>query len=94
MRTRAKVDSNQKEVVAVLRKFGASVEHLHTLGKGAPDILVGFRNKNYLFEIKDGSKPPSAQQLTEDEKLWHMVWAGQVAVVRSPDEALSAIGVK
>lgn len=30
----ARVDQNQAEIVAALRKAGASVQHLHTIGKG------------------------------------------------------------
>jgi hypothetical protein len=41
MRIRAKVDTNQKSIVAALRKCGFQVAHLHQLGKGVPDILVG-----------------------------------------------------
>jgi len=52
MRQRAKVDANQKQIVNALRKCGYSVLHLHTLGKGAPDIVVGVSGMNYLFEIK------------------------------------------
>lgn len=92
MRTRAKVDTNQKQIVASLRRVGASVTMLHTLGKGVPDILCGFRGHNYLLEIKDGSKIPSKRKLTPDEKYWHMVWMGQVAVVENADEALRTIG--
>ncbi len=93
MRTRAKVDSNQKAIVAALRAHGASVEHIHAIGKGCPDILVGFRGKNFLMELKDGSLSPSKRKLTPDEIDWHRRWAGEVYVVESADEALIAIGV-
>ena len=47
-----RVDMNQPEIVADLRGIGATVQHLHMVGKGCPDILVGFRGNNWLFEIK------------------------------------------
>lgn len=89
MRRAAKVDHNQAEVVAALRKIGASVQPIHQIGKGVPDILCGMAGINVIFEIKDGSKPPSARKLTPDEAQWHAEWRGQVHVVESPEEAIT-----
>lgn len=89
----AKVDKNQKEVVKALRKAGASVQHLHAVGAGCPDILVGYQGANHLVEIKDGKKPPSARKLTPDQVEWHDEWRGSVHVVKSVTEALAVIGV-
>lgn len=94
MRRAAKVDDNQQEVVQALLRAGASVLYLHGVGMGAPDILAGFRGRNWLLEIKDGSKPPSARKLTQMQERWHQTWRGQVAVVESADEALAAIGIR
>lgn len=82
-----RVDSNQPQIVAALRKVGCSVQHLHELGKGCPDILVGYHGRNYLLEIKseEGS-------LTVHEHEWHTVWRGQVATVRTVDQALYSVG--
>jgi hypothetical protein len=52
---------------------------------------VGHGNRNWLLEVKDGSKPPSARRLTTDEADWHVLWQGQVAVVNSPDEAVRLV---
>jgi len=87
-RRAAKVDDNQREVVDDLRRLGCSITHLHGVGMGCPDILAGWRGRNFLFEIKDGAKPPSARTLTEMQVRWHRVWEGQVAVIHSADEAL------
>lgn len=87
-----RVDANQAEITEALRQVGASVQPIHTLGKGVPDLLVGYRGVNLVLEVKDGAKPASAQKLTPDEANWHARWRGQVAVVRSVDEALAAIG--
>jgi hypothetical protein len=94
MRTRARVDTNQPAIVEALRKAGATVLHLHTIGKGCPDIAVGIHGRNYLMEIKDGSLSPSKQKLTRDEQEWHEAWRGEVYIVSSVDEALAAIGAK
>ena len=93
MRYAAKIDSNQNEVVNALRKAGASVQSLAALGKGVPDLLVAIRGVNLLMEIKDGSKPKSAQKLTEDQLKWHGAWQGPVCIVDGPEAALRMIGV-
>jgi hypothetical protein len=89
--TRARVDANQPKIVAALRKMGASVLHLHTLGDGAPDLLIGMHGINKLVELKDGTKPPSARKLTPDETKFHAEWRGQVAIINSVDEAIAFI---
>jgi hypothetical protein len=52
VRRAAKVDANQREVVAALRGAGATVQLLHAVGEGCPDLLVGYRGGNYLLEVK------------------------------------------
>ncbi len=83
----AKVDDNQRAIVAALRERGATVQLLHAVGRGCPDLLVGYRGMNLLIEVKDGRKPPSARQLTPDQIIWHRAWVGQVEVVESTDQA-------
>ena len=87
----ARVDDNQAEIVGYLRKVGCSVQSLATMGKGVPDLLVGLRGENYLFEIKDGNKPASRKNLTSDEDTWHERWCGQVNVIESIDDALTIL---
>jgi hypothetical protein len=88
----AKVDANQKEIVEALRSIGATVQHLHAVAQGCPDLLVGRQGVNYLLEIKDGAKPPSARKLTPDQVAWHSIWQGAAVVVNSIDEAIVAVG--
>lgn len=91
----AKVDANQNRIVMALRAVGATVQSLAEVGKGVPDLLVGFRGELVLLEVKDGAKVPSAQALTPDQVAWHRQWAGcRVEVVNSIDAALIAIGAK
>ena len=94
MRKASKIDENQVEIVKALRKAGASVTHLHAVGQGCPDLMVGFRGRNYALEVKDGRKPPSARGLTDAQIRWHALWRGHVQIVNNVDEALAAIGVK
>jgi hypothetical protein len=90
----AKIDANQEAVVTALRTAGASVQSLASVGKGVPDLLVGYKGQTLLMEIKDGFKAPSARLLTEDQLRWHHNWlGGALAVVDSPDAALRMIGV-
>lgn len=86
-----KVDANQAEIVEALRKVGCSVQLLHMVGKGCPDLLVGWQGMNVMLELKDGSKPPSARKLTPDQEKWHDSWRGQVTIVCSVDEAVRAV---
>ena len=77
-----RVDTNQPEIVAWLRRAGASVAITSSLGQGFPDIVIGWRGFTLLAEIKSGDEP-----LTPDEAAWHAAWLGQVAVLRSPSDA-------
>jgi Holliday junction resolvase len=87
----AKIDANQTRVVNALRGAGASVQSLAATGKGCPDLLVGYGGINYLMEVKDGNKVPSAQKLTIDQEHWHSVWKGAVHIVKSENEALKIL---
>ena len=90
----AKIDANQEAVVTALRTAGATVQSLASVGKGVPDLLVGYKGQTLLMEIKDGFKAPSARLLTEDQLRWHHNWkGGALAVVDNPDAALRMIGV-
>ncbi len=91
MRRASAVDANQPEIVEAIRKMGCSVQHLHTIGQGCPDLLIGISGKNILAEIKDGSKPPSSRKLTADEIIWHGLWRGQVQIIDSIEHAIRAI---
>jgi len=91
MRRSARVDSNQAAITAALRQIGATVQPLHTIGKGCPDLLVGYRASNWVLEVKDGDKPPSGRKLTPDEQTWHDGWQGVVHVVEDVAQALSVI---
>ena len=94
MRRAAKVDENQSEIVAALRQLGCSVQLLHSVGAGWPDLMIGWRGEPFLLEIKDGKKPPSARKKTDAQVIWHDAWRGKpVAVVCNIREALDAIGI-
>ncbi len=96
MRRAARVDTNQAQIVAALRQAGCSVQCLHQLGKGCPDLLVGKLTPdgikfNYLLELKDANKPPSKRRLTQDEQQWHSSWQVQVDTVCTIEDALAVV---
>jgi len=91
MRTAARVDANQPEIVNALRAIGAYVLHLHQL-KNCCDLLVGFRGRTYLMEIKDPAQPPSKRQLTPGEAKFRDEWKGTpYHIVETIDQALKII---
>ena len=91
VRRRAAVDANQSAIVSALRKIGATVQPLHGVGEGCPDLVCGYRGRNLMLEVKDGSKPPSARKLTKDQVRWHEQWRGHVCVVCNIEEAIAAV---
>ena len=91
MKTRGRVDGNQRDIVTALRKAGCSVFITSSIGGGFPDIVVGVDGVNWLIEIKDGSLSPSRRKLTHDEETFHLWWNGLVETVESVDEALELI---
>jgi hypothetical protein len=88
MRLAARVDENQALIVAALRKVGASVLDIHRLGDDAPDLIVGFRGHNFLLEVKR----EKGGRISAGQIEFRETWRGQVAVVRTPWEALKVIG--
>lgn len=91
MRLKARVDANQAAVVEALRKIGVVVTPIHQLGKGVADLLCSYRQVWVVLEVKDGDKPPSAQELTSDEKRWIAEQRAPVFIVTSPMEAVGLL---
>jgi len=91
----ARVDENQKAIVAALRKIGCKVYVSSSFGQGFPDLIVGVpggERSILLVEVKDGGKPPSARKLTPDQVKFHAEWYGwPLFVVNSVDEALGLV---
>lgn len=84
-----KIDANQVAIVKALRSYGCSVTHLHEVGKGCPDLLIGIHGRTGLLELKDGAKPPSARKRTPDQEEWLSAWrGGPVALATDIDSAL------
>ena len=88
MRWAAKVDRNQAEIVSALRQVGASVLVLSRVGQGCADLAAGIRGETFFLEVKTDKG-----KLTPREKEFMEGWRGHNAIVRTPEEALRAIGV-
>lgn len=82
----SKVDQNQPEIVAALRKKGYFVLSLAALGGGVPDLLVVSRTdgaRAMLMEVKFGDEP-----LNRNEIKWHAAYPGRRAIVRNSERAV------
>ena len=87
-----RTDSNHAEIIKALRKIpNLSVFSTHEVGKGFPDIVIGYKGINYLIEIKDGKKSPSQRKLTDVELDFHLSWNGQIDTIKNLDELLQII---
>jgi hypothetical protein len=93
MKYAARVDKNQ---LATIKEFerampDASVFDASACGEGFPDLVVGWRGRNYLFEVKNPDVRPSDRRLTDPQEAFHGSWQGQVHVVHSAAEMLAVM---
>jgi len=87
-----RTDANHKSIIDLCRQIpNISVFSTHTIGKGFPDIVVGYKGKNYLFEIKDNKKTASQKKLTPDEVKFHSSWHGQVLIIETIEDIIKCI---
>ena len=89
-----RVDANHAQVKSALIAAGAKVHDLSAIGGGVPDLLIGINGRLALFEVKDGAKVKSAQELTDAQKKFHAMWAGfPICTVDGPEAALRHLQV-
>ena len=89
-----RTDSNHKEILKLCREIpGLSVFSTHEIGKGFPDIVIGYKGFNYLVEIKDGAKSASHRKLTDSEVKFHSTWKGLVSIVTNRDDLLTLLQI-
>lgn len=82
------VDRNQTAVVAAFRAAGASVLHLHEVGRGCPDLLIGISGRDCLVEVKDGARGAAVDLLNDAQVEFHRSWKGRpVALITSARQA-------
>lgn len=85
---RHRKDRNQPAIQKGLTLRGIQFKNTSQQADGFPDLVVGFRGTNYLFEVKASTK----DALTEDEAKFMLRWNGQVQVVTTLEEILETIG--
>lgn len=82
-------DANQPAIVEALQCAGYTTQSLASVGLGCPDLVVGYAGVNILLEVKNPeAKHGGNPETKRAQKTWHDMWRGQVAVVRTPEEAL------
>ena len=89
---RRRVDENQKAIVAALKKIGACVIDLSGTGGGVMDLLVIYRSRVLMVEVKNPAKPKADQALTPAQIRVHAEIGGaggEVHIVRTIDEAIA-----
>lgn len=82
-------DANQAEIVRVLRAAGASVCSLAGVGKGCPDLLIGFFGENILVEVKNPNG--RGMRFTPAEREFMATWKGRTFVICDADQALELL---
>jgi Holliday junction resolvase len=85
---RKKVDANQKEIVSAFISLGSSVLNLSRVGEGCPDLLIGYKGKTVLVEVKSTEKA----KFTEPQIKFMQNWrGGTVSRIDSVDAAIRLI---
>jgi hypothetical protein len=91
VKPRHRSDDVATEIVEMLREAGCRVVPFESPFPGEPDYLAGRLGVLTLLELKSASG-----RLSDAQRLSHDWWARvgvKVAVVRTPREALEAVGV-
>lgn len=75
-------DQNEPEIIKALEQIGCSVHQLDQ----PLDLLVGYRGITYLLEIKTDKG-----KLTKGQADFIPDWRGQLAVVRTTQQAIDIV---
>lgn len=70
--------------------MGASVFDAADVGGGFPDLVVGYKGRTYLFEVKG----PQGR-MSESQETFRGRWrGGPLIVVKTREEALAVLGIR
>ena len=83
-----RVDENQKSLIHTFICLGASVLNLSTVGRGCPDLLIGYKGKTVLVEIKSSTKATFTEPQIKFMQEWR---GGAVSRIDSVDAAIRLI---
>lgn len=62
-----RTDDNQNEIVKTLRQIGAEWIDTSADPRAGCDGIIAYHGRTIVVEIKNGSLPPSARKLTDNE---------------------------
>lgn len=87
-RYKARVDHNQSEIIAALEAVGCTVVAI-----GLPvDLLVGYRKRNFLIEVKNPNTDYGKNDRgTDEQRKFFYEWRGQVMKVSTAEEAVTLV---
>jgi hypothetical protein len=83
-----RVDENQRTITHTFIAMGASVLNLSTVGRGCPDLLIGYRGVSCLVEVKSSDKSTYTEPQVKFMQEWR---GGPVSRVDSVDAAIRLI---
>lgn len=83
---RHRSDGNQQGIVSLLRACGVSVAITSQVGDGFGDVVLGFRGKTHVAEIKNGDDWEYTPAQREFRRTWN---GGPIDVLASEDDALA-----
>lgn len=85
-----RTDKNQKQIEKVLKQLGASVKSTSQLGNGFPDLIIGYKGKTYLVEIKGENS--YGKTLRESQIKFKNSWKGSpIIILRTTNDAIEFI---
>ncbi len=94
MRRAAKVDLSQPAIVDALRWAGCKVLDLSWCGRGVPDLhVVNPRGLLFWLEVKNPRPKNSKAKDDRTDAELKMATVIPIQVVRTPAEALTAVGL-
>ena len=83
-----RVDENQNTIKHTLIALGCSVLDLSTVGRGCPDLLIGYKGNSVLVEIKSSAKATFTEPQIKFMQEWR---GGTVSRIDSVDAAIRLI---
>jgi len=92
VRHAARVDANQRDIVAALRGMGASVLPLFRLGSDVPDLLA-FHPATGRWALLEVKNPLRGWRAAEQHEDWPARTGFPVTMVWTTEQALAAVGV-
>jgi Holliday junction resolvase len=87
-RYRSRVDQNQKDIMRELRRLGATVIDASGVGRGFPDLVVGYQGRTFLLEVKNPERKGVLNLL--QEKFFED-FRGEAYVAGTVDEAIEIL---